>query len=401
MSLLLLFQQWGSGGATAGAALTILGEIGAVAVPGTLGDYDLNAVVYNKFTTVAPATGAPSTLGGTPAISVYKDNSLTQSTAGVTLTADFDSVTGLNHFAIDTSADGAFYSAGSFFDIVITAGTVSGISAIGYVVGTFTLRKTSDLKPTTAARTLDVSATGEAGIDWSNVGAPTTTLNLSGTTISTSQVVASVTGAVGSVVGLTASNLDTTVSSRSSAAAVALVQADADDIQTRLPAALVGGRMDSNVQATASALTFNLTGNITGNLSGTVTSLTNAPTSGDFTAAMKSSLNAATPAVTVSDKTGFSLTAAYDAAKTAAQAGDAMTLTVAYDFAKGSVAMSESYAANGVAPTPIQALYAIQQYLMDFSIVGASYTVKKLDNATTAYVVTLNSATAPTAAART
>lgn len=42
----------------------------------------------------------------------------------------------------------------------------------------------------------------------------------------------------------------------------------------------------------------------------TVTNLTNAPTSGDFTAAMKTSLNAATPSVTVSDKTGFSLSGA-------------------------------------------------------------------------------------------
>ncbi len=42
----------------------------------------------------------------------------------------------------------------------------------------------------------------------------------------------------------------------------------------------------------------------------TATNLTNAPGAGDFTAAMKTSLNAATPAVTVSDKTGFSLSAA-------------------------------------------------------------------------------------------
>jgi len=41
-----------------------------------------------------------------------------------------------------------------------------------------------------------------------------------------------------------------------------------------------------------------------------VTNLTNAPTAGDFTATMKTSLNAATPAVTVSDKTGFSLSTA-------------------------------------------------------------------------------------------
>lgn len=38
----------------------------------------------------------------------------------------------------------------------------------------------------------------------------------------------------------------------------------------------------------------------------------------DFSAAEKASLNAATPAVTVSDKTGFSLTPVYDVAKTAA-----------------------------------------------------------------------------------
>lgn len=42
----------------------------------------------------------------------------------------------------------------------------------------------------------------------------------------------------------------------------------------------------------------------------TTTNLTNAPTNGDFTATMKTSLNNATPAVTVSDKTGFSLSAA-------------------------------------------------------------------------------------------
>lgn len=37
------------------------------------------------------------------------------------------------------------------------------------------------LQPTVAGRTLDVTATGEAGIDWNNIGAPTTTVNLSGT----------------------------------------------------------------------------------------------------------------------------------------------------------------------------------------------------------------------------
>jgi hypothetical protein len=183
----------------------------------SLGDFDLSAVIYFKFTTYRPSTGAPFALGGTPAISVYKDNSTTQSTTGVTLTTDFDSVTGLNHVAIDTSADGSFYSSGSFFDVVITTGTVDSVSAVGSVVGRFTIRKTADLKPTTAGRTLDVSAGGEAGLDWANVGSPTTTLNLSGTTIKTATD----------------------------------VETDTADIQSRIPAALVSGRIDASVGAMA------------------------------------------------------------------------------------------------------------------------------------------------------
>ena len=126
-----------------------------------LGDFDTSTVIYGKFTTFRPSTGAAYALSG-GVLSVYKDNSLTQSTTGVTLTADFDSVTGLNHFAIDTSADGTFYSSGSFFDVVITTGTVDSVSVVGAVVGSFTLRKTSALKPATAGRTLVVDSAGLA-----------------------------------------------------------------------------------------------------------------------------------------------------------------------------------------------------------------------------------------------
>jgi hypothetical protein len=128
----------------------------------SLGDFDLSTVVYGKFTTYQPSTGAAFALGGSAALSVYKDNSLTQSTTGVTLTVSFDSVTGLNHFAIDTSADGTFYSAGSFFDIVLTTGTVDGVSVVGAVVASFSIRKNSALKPATAGRTLVVDAAGLA-----------------------------------------------------------------------------------------------------------------------------------------------------------------------------------------------------------------------------------------------
>lgn len=135
-----------------------------------LGDFDTSAVIYGKFTTFRPSTGAAFTLGGTPALSVYKDNSTTQSTTGVTLTADFDAVTGLNHFAIDTSTDGTFYSAGSFFDIVITTGTVDSVSVVGAVVGGFTIRKNSALKPATAGRTVVVDAAGLVDANTVKVG---------------------------------------------------------------------------------------------------------------------------------------------------------------------------------------------------------------------------------------
>jgi len=232
----------------------------------SLGDFDLSSVIYFKFTTFRPSTGAPFALAGTPAISVYKDNSTTQSTTGVTLTTDFDSVTGLNHVAIDTSADGSFYSSGSFFDVVITTGTVDSVSAVGSVVGRFTIRKTADLKPTTAGRTLDVSAGGEAGVDWANVGSPTTTLNLSGTTVKTATD----------------------------------VETDTADIQSRIPAALVSGRIDASVGAISGDSTAadnaeaffdgtgyagtnnviptvtNVTGNVGGNVVGSVASVTGA-----------------------------------------------------------------------------------------------------------------------------
>jgi hypothetical protein len=41
------------------------------------------------------------------------------------------------------------------------------------------------VRSTTPANTLDVAATGEAGIDWSNIKAPTTTVTLTGTTVGT------------------------------------------------------------------------------------------------------------------------------------------------------------------------------------------------------------------------
>jgi len=68
-------------------------------------------------------------------------------------------------------------------------------------VGDFvTIIPDRSLKATVDNRTLDVSAGGEAGMDWANVGSPTTTVTLSGTTVKTATDVETIVGTSGVVV---------------------------------------------------------------------------------------------------------------------------------------------------------------------------------------------------------
>lgn len=127
------------------------------------GDYAPGTILYGKFSGWRPSTG--STYGITSAVvRVYKDNSTTESSAGVSLTTNFDGLAGLHHFAIDTSADGTFYSSGSNFDVVLTSGTVDGVDASGTVVGSFTLNKTAAVRPATAGRTVTLDASGQVTV---------------------------------------------------------------------------------------------------------------------------------------------------------------------------------------------------------------------------------------------
>lgn len=108
-----------------------------------LGDFNASDIIDFKFTTFRPSTGAPFTLAGSPVVSVYKDNSTTQSTAGVTLSVDFDAITGLHNVRITTSSDATFYANGGEFECVITTGTVDSVSVVGSCVGRFTLGVTA------------------------------------------------------------------------------------------------------------------------------------------------------------------------------------------------------------------------------------------------------------------
>lgn len=265
------------------------------------------STLYIPFDSFAGSTGASVTITGlaTSDIKVYKDGSTTEraSASGFTLLdtdgIDFDSLTGIHGFSIDLADNttAGFWAAGSKYIVVVStitvdSQTVSFIAAtfdigqrdailnttiatlasqtsftltagpaeddalngcIAYihdvasavqggfaivqdytgstktvtlVAGTtFTAAATDNvailapaLNPTVFGRTLDLSSGGEAGVDWANVGSQSTTVTLSGTTVKTATD----------------------------------VETDTADIQSRLPASLVGGRIDANMGAISS-----------------------------------------------------------------------------------------------------------------------------------------------------
>jgi hypothetical protein len=92
-----------------------------------LGDFNTGQTVHFTWdqNNGAGASVTPSVAG---TVSVYKNNGTTQSTAGVTDTRTFDSLTGIAACTIDLSSDGTFYSAGANFSVVLSAATIDGQS---------------------------------------------------------------------------------------------------------------------------------------------------------------------------------------------------------------------------------------------------------------------------------
>jgi hypothetical protein len=92
---------------------------------------------------------------------------------------------------------------------------------------------------------------------------------------------------------------------------------------------------------------------------------------------------------------------AIDAAAIAANAIGASELAsdVITDIWQGT-ALTESYAADGVAPTPAQFMYQIWSALSDFVITSTTIHTKKLDGTTDSMTFTLDDATNPTSRTR-
>ncbi|MCC6685957.1 MAG: hypothetical protein IT205_03070 [Fimbriimonadaceae bacterium] len=127
----------------------------------------------------------------------------------------------------------------------------------------FSLMDVQPLMPTTTGRTLDVSAGGEAGVDWANVGSPTTSLALTGTTIATTQKVDVETIKTNPVVNAGTVTFPTTATLAST------TNVTAGTITT------VSGNVNGSVGSVTGAV-GSVTGNVGGNVTGSVGSVVGA-----------------------------------------------------------------------------------------------------------------------------
>lgn len=224
-------------------------------------DYTVGDTIYFKFTTRAFATGIPTTLAGSPVLSVYEDASVTQITAGVSITADLDSVAGLN-LATIVATGGNGFETGKHYAVVITTGTVSAVSVVGEVIGQFTLEKSAAaidlanatdglgaIKTDTAAILVDTGTTIPATI----ADVPTVA-EFNARTLAAADYFDPATDAVANVtlVATTTANTDMRgTDSAATAAALATVDTVVDAIKVKTDSLTftTAGEVDANIQS--------------------------------------------------------------------------------------------------------------------------------------------------------
>jgi hypothetical protein len=290
-----------------------------------LGDFNTGATVRFHFTThtAGGALVAPSSAFAAADFRIYKDGSATEraSTAGVTVTSPFDSVTGRHlveiNLADNTTA--GFYSAGSDYRVEInSAKTVDGVVQSGVVIGTFSiLNRSVNLGANAPANWINAAAIAAAAMnskgDWAAAGAAMALT--SGERDTLAGVIDARLLNAGDATDLIASIVtrigNTNVDQAAFVAAVKAALFDTSSAANKL-AVDSSGRVTigSNADKTGYSLTAttglgNQTANITGNLTGSVGSVTNGVT-----------------VATNNDKTGYSLvTAPLDAVGTRAALG--------------------------------------------------------------------------------
>lgn len=302
----------------------------AAATPGASGGVLISG--SNSGTTTLAAltvTGATTMTGG---LVVNAGATITGSANGVGLTISGGGTSGAGLVVNTTSGDAIQVTptAGHGVNIAANGTSKHGITSTGGTAGT-----SDGIK----------AAAGSGGVDIRGAVTGNITGNLS--------------GSVGSVTGLTASNLDATITSR---------MATYTQPTGFLAATFPSGTVANTTNITAGTIT-------------TVTNLTNAPTAGDFTATMKTSIGTAVAASavasvtapvtagTVSDKTGYALSASGNNA-----------------VADATLNRDMSAVSDTNARSPLNALRFLRN---KWSIATGTLTVTKEDDTTSAWTGTV------------
>lgn len=197
-----------------------------------IGDFSEDSTVRIALTTnnTSGAAVAPSSAFEAADFVIYKNGSATQKTTtnGITCTSPFDSVVGLHILEIDTSndtGDSGFWTAAADYWVVAIPDETINSQTVVQVVATFSIENRIRVKSTdqvslaTGAITAAVIATDAIDAD-----------------------------------AIAASAVTEIQSGLATAAGVSAVETDTQDIQARLPAALVSGRIDASVGAMASGV---------------------------------------------------------------------------------------------------------------------------------------------------
>jgi len=291
-----------------------------------LGDFAADETIYFYFDSFDSSGGSVTMTGlATTDIEIYKNGSTTQrsSDAGYTLLdtdgIDFDTITGIHGFSVDTSdnTDSGFYAAGNEYVVVVSSVTIDS-QTVSFVAGSFSIENRF-MRGTDSAALATALATVDTNVD------------------------------------------------------AILV-----DTGTTLPATLAGLN------------DFDPTTDTVANVTTVATTTTNTDMRGTDNAALATALATVDTNVdSILVDTGTTLPA---------------TLSALNDVSVSDILttqMTESYSADGAAPTIAQALLLIQQTLGDFVISGTTVSVKKLDGSSEALTYTLNDAVSPTGTTRT
>jgi len=150
--------------------------MGSLVIPQYLGDFSSGqtvCLVWSSFN----SSGASVAPTGTPTVKVYKDSSTTEESSVGVSSFSFDTITGINHVAINTGSNASFYTPNSDYFVVLDSLTLDS-QTVRTCIGQFSIENRTSVAPmirgklassTSGASVLDSSAVAVANTYIGNI----------------------------------------------------------------------------------------------------------------------------------------------------------------------------------------------------------------------------------------